>query len=85
MSDINVRDEEHEACMAVRSSVTESWPCPAPAAHRFIVGQHAYPSPLGYHGFPKSVCTSVNEVAVHGIPDSRPLEDGDIVNVVRDE
>jgi methionyl aminopeptidase len=41
----------------------------------------AYPSPLNYRGFPKSVCTSVNEVICHGIPDSRPLADGDIVNV----
>ena len=41
----------------------------------------AYPSPLLYKGFPKSVCTSVNNVACHGIPDDRPLEDGDIVNV----
>ena len=40
-----------------------------------------YPSPLNYHGFPKSICTSVNEVICHGIPDSRPLEDGDIVNL----
>ena len=41
----------------------------------------AYPSPLNYHKFPKSVCTSVNEVICHGIPDNRPLEDGDIVNI----
>jgi methionyl aminopeptidase len=41
----------------------------------------AYPSPLNYHGFPKSICTSVNEVICHGIPDSRPLSDGDIVNL----
>lgn len=40
-----------------------------------------YPSPLGYRGFPKSVCTSVNEVICHGFPDSRPLANGDIVNV----
>ena len=40
-----------------------------------------YPSPLNYRGFPKSLCTSVNEVICHGIPDSRPLEDGDIVNL----
>jgi len=40
-----------------------------------------YPSPLGYHGYPKSVCTSVNEVICHGIPDQRKLEDGDIVNL----
>ena len=41
----------------------------------------AYPSPLNYHGFPKSCCTSVNEVICHGIPDDRPLVDGDIVNL----
>lgn len=40
-----------------------------------------YPSPLGYHGYPKSVCTSVNEVICHGIPDQRPLRDGDIINL----
>lgn len=42
---------------------------------------NAYPSPLNYSDFPKSVCTSVNNVAVHGIPDDRPLVDGDIINV----
>lgn len=41
----------------------------------------AYPSPLNFSGFPKSICTSVNEVICHGIPDSRPLADGDIVNL----
>ncbi|EAS29274.1 methionine aminopeptidase, type I [Coccidioides immitis RS] len=41
----------------------------------------AYPSPLNYMNFPKSVCTSVNEVICHGIPDQRPLEDGDIINI----
>ena len=41
----------------------------------------AYPSPLNYRGFPKSVCTSVNNCACHGIPDSRALVDGDIINV----
>jgi methionyl aminopeptidase len=40
-----------------------------------------YPSPLNYRGFPKSVCTSVNNVVCHGIPDDRPLLDGDIINV----
>jgi methionyl aminopeptidase len=40
-----------------------------------------YPSTLNYHGYPKSICTSVNEVICHGIPDSRPLQRGDIVNV----
>lgn len=46
-----------------------------------IIKAGAYPSPLHYKGFPKSVCTSVNNVICHGIPDSRPLEDGDIINV----
>lgn len=46
-----------------------------------IIGNGAYPSPLNYHGFPKSICTSVNNVACHGIPDNRPLQDGDILNV----
>ena len=41
----------------------------------------AYPSPLGYCGFPKSICTSVNSVVCHGIPDLRPLEEGDIINI----
>eukprot|EP01111_Echinosteliopsis_oligospora_P000846 TRINITY_DN1101_c0_g1_i1.p1 TRINITY_DN1101_c0_g1~~TRINITY_DN1101_c0_g1_i1.p1 ORF type:complete len:411 (-),score=75.30 TRINITY_DN1101_c0_g1_i1:86-1243(-) len=49
--------------------------------HDAVVARNAYPSPLNYRGFPKSCCTSVNEVICHGIPDSRPLEDGDIVNV----
>ncbi|MGH3358739.1 MAG: type I methionyl aminopeptidase [Nocardioidaceae bacterium] len=49
--------------------------------HEFMVERGAYPSTLGYRGFPKSLCTSVNEVICHGIPDARPLEDGDIVNV----
>lgn len=51
------------------------------AVHQYIVGQGAYPSPLNYHNFPKSLCTSVNEIICHGIPDSRPLEEGDIVNL----
>ena len=50
-------------------------------AHDAYVSRGAYPSTLGYHDFPKSVCTSVNEVLCHGIPDDRPLQDGDIVNV----
>lgn len=49
-------------------------------AHHLLVALGAYPSPLNYMGFPKSICTSVNEVVVHGIPDSRPLKDGDIIN-----
>ena len=49
-------------------------------AHERIIALGAYPSPLNYMGFPKSICTSVNEVVVHGIPDSRVLVEGDIVN-----
>ena len=49
--------------------------------HAATLERGAYPSPLNYHGYPKSVCTSVNEVICHGIPDSRPLADGDIVNL----
>ena len=49
--------------------------------HAATVARGGYPSPLNYRGYPKSVCTSVNEVICHGIPDSRPLADGDIVNV----
>ncbi|MCS4484952.1 type I methionyl aminopeptidase [Gleimia sp. 6138-11-ORH1] len=49
--------------------------------HEYIISEGAYPSCLDYMGFPKSCCTSVNEVICHGIPDSRPLEEGDIVNI----
>ncbi|GIG39980.1 type I methionyl aminopeptidase [Cellulomonas phragmiteti] len=49
--------------------------------HEFLLDHGAYPSTLGYRGFPKSLCTSVNEVICHGIPDSTVLQDGDIVNV----
>ncbi|KAI0068523.1 Creatinase/aminopeptidase [Artomyces pyxidatus] len=67
------------------------------AVHDYIIGESAYPSPLRYSGFPKSCCTSVNNIIVHGIPDefvqshshepmilshcSRPLQNGDIVNI----
>ncbi len=49
--------------------------------HEFLVSHGAYPSTLGYKGYPKSLCTSINEVICHGIPDSTVLRDGDIVNV----
>jgi methionyl aminopeptidase len=50
--------------------------------HEFIVNNGAIPAPLNYHGFPKSICTSVNNIVCHGIPDPEQiLEDGDIVNV----
>jgi len=49
--------------------------------HNATIENNAYPSPLNYYEFPKSVCTSINEIICHGIPDRRPLENGDIVNV----
>ena len=49
--------------------------------HQLCIDRNSYPSPLNYNGFPKSVCTSANEVICHGIPDSRMLESGDIVNL----
>jgi methionyl aminopeptidase len=49
--------------------------------HEFLLDHGAYPSTLGYKGFPKSCCTSLNEVICHGIPDSTVIEDGDIVNI----
>ncbi len=48
--------------------------------HEACIESGGYPSPLGYRGYPKSLCTSVNEIVCHGIPDDRPLDDGDIVN-----
>lgn len=49
--------------------------------HDFITKHNAIPAPLNYHGFPKSICTSLNHVVCHGIPSSRKLEDGDILNI----
>lgn len=49
--------------------------------HDFVVSKGAYPSTLGYRGYPKSLCTSLNEVICHGIPDDTVIDDGDIVNV----
>src|SRR3954465_3758274 len=49
--------------------------------HEFLCDHGAYPSTLGYKGFPKSLCSSVNEVVCHGIPDARGVEAGDIVNI----
>lgn len=51
------------------------------AVHDFIISRGAYPSPLNYYNFPKSCCISVNEVICHGIPDLRPFEKDDIVNI----
>ena len=49
--------------------------------HDFLISNGAYPSTLGYRGFPKSCCTSVNEIICHGIPDDLEIQDGDIVNI----
>jgi methionyl aminopeptidase len=49
--------------------------------HEFLCDHGAYPSTLGYRGFPKSLCSSINEVICHGIPDSTVVQDGDIVNI----
>ncbi len=50
-------------------------------SHDFIVSRNAVPAPLGYRGFPKSVCTSVNHVVCHGIPGAKRLHEGDIINI----
>ncbi|HKU98203.1 MAG TPA: type I methionyl aminopeptidase, partial [Vineibacter sp.] len=49
--------------------------------HEYIVGHNAVPAPLGYRGFPKSICTSINHVVCHGIPGDKRLAAGDIVNI----
>lgn len=54
---------------------------PTPQVHEYTIELGAYPSPYNYFNFPKSVCTSINEIICHGIPDRRPLQEGDIVNV----
>jgi methionyl aminopeptidase len=78
------------ACRIARDVLHDIGPAVAPGvttdeldriSHDAHVARNVYPSPLGYKGFPKSVCTSVNEVICHGIPDDRPLAEGDIVNV----
>lgn len=49
--------------------------------HSFVISKGAYPSTLGYRGYPKSICSSVNEVICHGIPDDTALRDGDLINI----
>ncbi|KAK9918843.1 hypothetical protein WJX75_007458 [Coccomyxa subellipsoidea] len=71
--------ESRQQSIAVRPGVTTEEI--DRVVHEATIAAGAYPSPLNYCNFPKSVCTSVNEVICHGIPDQRPLEDGDIVNV----
>jgi methionyl aminopeptidase len=68
-----------KAIRAIRPGVTTDYL--DAVVHEACIAEGGYPSPLNYNGFPKSVCTSVNEVICHGIPDDRPLEDGDIVNI----
>ncbi|CAM6001089.1 unnamed protein product [Sphagnum balticum] len=50
-------------------------------AYDFTLSNGATPAPLGYHGFPKSICTSINECICHGVPDNTKLKDGDIINI----
>src|SRR5688572_23312757 len=49
--------------------------------HDFIIARNAIPAPLNYRGYPKSVCTSVNHVVCHGIPNDEKLKEGDIINI----
>lgn len=49
--------------------------------HQFTLAARAKSAPLGYQGFPKSICTSVNSIVCHGIPNDEPLKDGDIINI----
>ncbi len=71
-----VLDEAHRACrVGVTTDEIDR------VVHEACLERKCYPSPLGYGHFPKSCCTSVNEVVCHGIPDSTELKDGDIINV----
>ena len=71
-------DERFPVGAAVRPGVTTDEL--DAVVHAACIERGGYPSPLGYNGFPKSLCTSINEVICHGIPDSTALADGDIVN-----
>jgi methionyl aminopeptidase len=71
-----VLNEAHKACRVGNTTDEVDR-----VVHEACLERKCYPSPLMYGFFPKSCCTSVNEVVCHGIPDSRPLQDGDIVNV----
>ena len=72
-------DALYEAAKAIAPGVTTDQL--DAIAHEYMLDHGAYPSTLGYRAFPKSICTSVNEVICHGIPDARPLEDGDLVKL----
>jgi len=83
-------DRIRRSCRAAAEVLDETGRAVAPGVttdaldaicHEAYLARGGYPSTLNYHGYPKSLCTSVNEVICHGIPDSRALEDGDIVNL----
>src|SRR6478609_6202314 len=89
LTDSAAIDRLRRSCRAARRVLEQMGPAIAPGvttdeldaiAHEAYLSEGGYPSPLGYRGFPKSICTSVNEVVAHGIPDSRALQPGDIVN-----
>ncbi len=72
-------DAMYEAARAIAPGVTTDEL--DAIAHEYMLDHGAYPSALGYRAFPKSICTSVNDVICHGIPDTRPLEEGDLVKI----
>ena len=83
-------DRMRETCRAARRVLDKAIRAVRPGVttdeidaivHEASISEGGYPSPRNYRGFPKSVCTSVNEIICHGIPDDRPLQDGDIVNI----
>lgn len=92
---IPVHNEEQiegirQACLVARKALDAGHAVVAPGVtteeidrvvHEYIIDNDAYPSPLNYYSFPRSCCTSVNEIICHGIPDTRPLEEGDIINL----
>jgi methionine aminopeptidase, type I len=72
-------DAMYETAKAIRPGVTTD--ALDKIAHEYMCDHGAYPSTLGYMGYPKSICTSINEVICHGIPDSTVLQEGDIINL----
>jgi methionyl aminopeptidase len=95
MSNIVIKSEAdlvemRKACKLAARTLVEAAKLIAPGVttddinrfvHDYTIKHNATPAPLGYRGYPKSVCTSVNEVICHGIPSDRKLNDGDIINV----
>ena len=82
--------EMRKACKLAAQTLVEAAKMIAPGVttdeinrfvHDYTIKHNATPAPLGYRGYPKSVCTSINEVICHGIPDDRQLVEGDIINV----